>query len=201
MKIKKEAEKSSIAEQTFRWIKNHPFIIYGLKKDLINFSSLSRKIQKDTGIKNFDAILVAIRRYQKQIKSIEDDKKIIEILKNSKLEIRTGVNVYTMKSLDGEMLKDIKHFHLITGIDKVEVITDHNLDLEPKMKNVVEVRIISSTSTEMIPGVVAYVCSAFAERGINILKMYSCHGDVGTFVFNKKDLLKVVDTLESIGVQ
>lgn len=201
MEVKKE-EKLSIAEQTFRWIKKYPFIIYGLKKDLINFSSLARKIQKETGIKNFDAILVAIRRCQNQIRWIEDDKKIIEVLGNSKLEIKTGVNIYPMKSLDIEMLKNIKHFHLINGVDKIEVVaTDHRLDLEPTYENVVEIRILSSESIETIPGVVAYVTSALAERGINILKMYSCHGDIGTFIFEKKDLPKVIETLGSIGVE
>lgn len=201
MRMKKE-EKLSIAEQTFRWIKKYPFIIYGLKKDLINFSSLARKIQEETKIRNFDAILVAIRRYQKQIRWIEDDKRIIEVLRGSKLEIKTGVNIYSMKSLDMELLKKIKDFHLITGIDRVElVVTDHRLDLEPKWENVVEIRILSPTSIETIPGVVAYVTSALAERGINILKMYSCHGDIGTFVFDKKDLPKVIEVLESIGIE
>jgi len=193
-------EKLSVAGQTFAWIKKYPFLITALKKDLINFSSLARKIQKDLNIKNFDAILVAIRRYQNQIKWIENDKRIIEVLKQSQLNIKTGITVYSIKQDELKILDNIDYYHLVQNGDKTEVVTDSELDSETLWKNAVEVK-VTSTDIETIPGVIAYITSALAERGINILKMYSFHGNIGYFVFEKKDLPSVIEVFESIGIK
>ena len=191
---------ASVAKQVHAWIRERPYLTYALKKDLINFSSLARMIQKDLDIKNFDAVIVAIRRYQKDIDIIKSTgKEIIDILKKSKLEIRTGVNVYIVRDT-----RDIgkPYLHLIKGSAATTVITEERLDIPSirKKENMLEVRIISPPDVETSTGFVAYVCSALAEKGINIEESYSCYTDT-IFVFNKKDLTAVVETLESIGIR
>jgi hypothetical protein len=193
----------SIAKQVFSWINEHPYIIYALKKDLINYSSLSRLIQKELSIKNFDAVIVAVRRYQKNIETIKSTgKAIIDLLKNSTLEIRTGINVYIVKSLDIKTLQKTKHFHLIQGTDATIVITNQELDVDTikTHKNMIEVKITSPVELETTPGVVAYIYSAVAEKGINIVETYSCFRDT-IFILNKQDLTRVVKVLEKLGVK
>ena len=191
----------SIARKTIEFVREYPFIMYALKKDLINYSSLARLIQKETGIKNFDAILVSLRRYQNQIQSSGDGRKVFEILRNSKLEMRTGVNIYSLKSLDPKILNGLKHFHLIHGgYGNIELATDEKLKIKPRLTNLLEIE-IKSPPIEKVRGFVSCICSALTERGINILKTYSCHGNSSYFVFDKKDLQKVVNALESIGIK
>ncbi len=192
----------SAAKQVFAWIKERPYIVYALKKDLINFSSLARMIQKELNIKNFDAVIVAIRRHQKGIDIVKSTgKEITELLKKSRLEIKTGVNVYIMKP---HAIKDIgkSYLHAIKGSNATTIITDEKMDADciKKKENMLEVKIISPPEIENITGVTAYICSALAERGINIAETYSCYTDT-IFIFDKKDLTRVVETLESIGIR
>ena len=195
-------DEESIAKHTFEFIKQYPFVIYAIKKGLINYSSLARLIQKETGIKKFDAILVALRRHQKAIRAPDDGRKILSILKNSSLEMRTGVNIYRLKELDQKIINGLKHFHLIHGgYGKIELITDEQVNMEPKKKNLLEVKIKSPPTLESTPGVVGYIMFTLAAREINVVKTYSCHTDTTIFVFEKKDLLRVVNALESIGIK
>lgn len=188
-----------IAKKVFEWIKERPYIIYGLKKGLINFSSLSRMVQKDTGIKNFDAVIVAVRRYQKDIDILKSTgKEILDVLKKSRLEIKTGVNVYIVKDA-----KNItKYDHIIKGSSATTIISSEKIDLDciKKKENMLEVKIVNPIEIETTSGVVAFIYSSIAEKGINIIETYSCYTDT-IFIFEKSDLTRVVETLESIGIR
>lgn len=192
----------SIAKQVFSWIRERPYIVYALKKDLINFSSLARMVQKELNIRNFDAVIVAIRRYQEGIDIVKSTgKEIMELLGKSRLEIKTGVNVYIVKP---HSVKDLgkSYLHIIKGSNAATIITEESLDIGciKKKEHMLEVKIISPPEIENITGVTAYICSSLAERGINIAETYSCYTDT-IFIFEKKDLTKVVETLESIGIK
>ena len=57
---------ANITKLTEHYISEHPSIKDALKKGLINYSKLTRQIAEDMDIelkKNFDAILIACRRY------------------------------------------------------------------------------------------------------------------------------------------
>lgn len=194
-------EKKSIAEQVSEWIEKYPYIVWCLKNSLINYSSLARKIQKDTGIKNFDAVIVAIRRYKDTIKAIKEEK-ILEIMKQSTLEIKTGMNVYTVEHFDPSVIKKLKHFHTIMGSESTTIVTSQKLDITciQKYEGLVEVRIKSPPAIEKVAGIVAVIYSKIAERDINIIETYSAYTDT-VFIINKKDLTAMVDVLESIGVK
>lgn len=188
-----------IAKQVSSWINEHPYLLYGLKKDVINFSSLARIIQKELQIKNFDAVIVAIRRYQKNIDILKSTgKEILDILKKSRLEIRTGVNVYITKDAKNVT----KYDHIIKGSSATTIISSERLDIETikKKENMLEVKIINPPEIENTSGVVAFIYSALAEKGINIVETYSCYTDT-IFIFEKSDLSKIVETLESIGIR
>ncbi len=193
----------SVAKQVFGWIRERPYVVYALKKDLINFSSLAREIQKELGIKNFDAAIVAIRRYQKDISVLKSTgKEIIDLLKRSRLEIKTGVNVYIVKSHAVRDVQKSEYLHLVKGSNATTILTERKLDIDciRKKESVLEVKIISPPDVDSTPGVMAFVCSALAERGINIEETYSCYTDT-ILVFDKKYLAAVVETLESIGIR
>jgi len=61
---------ANITKLTEQYIAEHPSVKDCLKKGLINYSSLTRKLCKDLNLdlkKNFDAILIACRRYHRKI--------------------------------------------------------------------------------------------------------------------------------------
>ncbi|MBI2971915.1 MAG: ACT domain-containing protein [Candidatus Aenigmarchaeota archaeon] len=193
----------SVAKLVYAWLRERPYLVYALKKDVINFSSVSREIQRELGIRNFDAVIVAVRRFQRDIRVLKSTgKELIDLFRRSRLEIKTGVNVYIVRPHAIRDIQKSAYLHLVKGSSAVTVLTDYALDIDciKKKENMLEVKIISPPEIENAIGVMAYVCSALAERGINIEETYSCYTDT-ILVFDKRDLSKVVETLESIGIR
>ena len=188
----------SIAKDVFRWIDENPFVIYGLKKDVINYSSLARTIQKDMKIGNFDAVIMAIRRYSQKPGILKSDgKNIIKIIRDSSLEVRTGINVYiTREKIQGNFI------HLIKSGEFTTIVSDEKLDINSlKMhENVIEVRVKSPVNVEKTPGVVAFIYNSIAEAGINIIETYSCYSDT-ILIFDKKDFMRAVEVFDKLGIK
>ncbi|MBL7055026.1 hypothetical protein ISS05_04680, partial [Candidatus Woesearchaeota archaeon] len=128
----------SITKLTEHYIAEHPSVNDCLKKGLINYSSLTRNICKDLNLdlnKNFDAVLIACRRYYRKVSKepvLED--KIINILKGSKLEVKTKIvvvlvekNIYygNLIELQKEVKKKSELFHIIEGSNTTTIITAH----------------------------------------------------------------------------
>jgi hypothetical protein len=84
-------------ELTEKYLSEHPSIKDCLREGIINYSKLSRKISKELNIEkktSMEAILIATRRYAEKIKKEKiREEKIIEILKQSELEIKNKILV------------------------------------------------------------------------------------------------------------
>ena len=86
-----------IAKQVFDYLENRPSIKQCLKADLVNYSSLARKISADLGLDpkhSFDAVMVACRRFsEKSRPAPELESKIVKYVKSGKFEMRNKVSV------------------------------------------------------------------------------------------------------------
>ncbi len=84
-----------IAQVIDRYLSLHPFERGCLARGLINYSKLSRQICRKKGISNFDAVLVACRRYAAKLKP----KKDVDILKKSRVNVKMekGVALVSVK--------------------------------------------------------------------------------------------------------
>lgn len=192
-------KKTSISKTVYQWIENNPYVIYSLRNDIINFSSLARKIQKELKILNFDAVIAACRRYQKEKFIIRSDgKEILSLIRNSRLDIKTGMFVYTMKP--GQSAFDC--IHMIKGSSSRVVITDKKIDADciKSEENMVEVKIISPEKVEKVAGFIAHITGKLSEKGISIYEMYSCYTDT-IFIISKKDLTKVIEVFDSMEIK
>ena len=198
------------------YILEHPSIKDCLKNDLVNFSSLARKIGSDLSFRkqDFDAILISCRRFQRLLKKEEESEgKIIGILTKSKIEIKNKMvavvvdkDIYyeTLISLEKEIRKKKETFRLIEGISANTIITSEDyLDLIRKHfrnkiiaenKNLAEITIKSPEDIEEVPGAYAYMCSLFWEHNVNIVETLSCWTDTIFFV-DEKEVGKVMGFL------
>ncbi len=208
---------ANITKITEQYIQEHPSIKDCLRKGMINYSALTRKISEDLDIdlkKNFDAILIACRRYYRKVKKenvLED--KIIDILRKSKLEVKNKIivaviekNIYFNSLL--ELQKTIKSkaeiFHVIEGSNTMTLITAEEFKGEIKKlfknkiiritENLAEVTLKSTEELEKTPGVIAYLTSLLAENGINIIETMSTWTDT-LFVISEEDIAKVMNVL------
>ncbi|MBU1020406.1 MAG: ACT domain-containing protein [Firmicutes bacterium] len=206
----------NVSKETENYVLSFSSIKDALKKGLINYSKLSRQIIKDTELnpKDFDAVLVALRRLEYKLRKKKSfEKQIRTLLKNTKLEIKNKMmvciiekNVFHNNVL--ELQKDIKGLkgdvRVVEGVQAITMITSQEfeelvdnyfkLKIIKKTKNLIEIILRSPESLEEVPGVMGYLYSLFAEQGINIVETMSCWTDT-IFIIEKRDLDKTIKML------
>ncbi len=196
------------------YVSGRPSIKDCLKRKLINYSALSRMIGSELNIRSFDAILIACRRYAVKIKAEEvQEKRIMDILKGSKVEIRNKVVAAVLEKgiyhddllkLEKEIKKKREVLHIIEGATAVTIITSSEFlpsikqlfksDIIKVNRDLAEIDVKSPVAIESTPGVLSYLCSVFSEHSINIVENMSCWTDT-LFVISEKDVPKAVEAL------
>ena len=204
----------NITKLTENYVLEHPSIKDCLKNNLVNFSSLSRKIAEELDLnmrKNFDAILIACRRFQRKLKKEETFES--RILKKSKVEIKNKIIAIVLErdiyfenliNLEKEVKKRKEIFRIIDGASGITVITTEDfIDLIKKYfknkivlenKNLAEIIIKSPEEIETTPGTYAYLASLFGENNINIVESLSCFTDT-IFLIKEEDVGKAIGLL------
>ena len=200
------------------YIDRHPSVKDCVRKGLINYSALTRQMAQDLNIdikKNFDAILIACRRYFGKLKNEDNfEKKIIDLLKQSKLEVKNKIVVAVVEKdvyfdhlidLHKEVKKKAEVFHIIEGSNTITLITvSEFLNYIKKVfkskilkitENLAEVNLKSSEDLEQTPGVIAYLTTLLAGNGINIIETMSTWTDT-LFVIDEKDIAKIMEVLK-----
>lgn len=207
----------SVTKLTENYILEHPSIKDCLKNDLVNFSSLSRRIADELGLnpgKNFDAILIACRRLRPKLRKGEVfERKILRILKQSKVEVKNKIvsvalerDIYfeNLINLEKEARKRREIFRVIEGASAITVITTEDFtDMIKKYfrnkvvlenRNLAEIIIKSPMEIETTPGTYAYLASLFGENNINIVESLSCFTDT-IFLIKEEDVGKAIGLL------
>jgi len=203
-------------ELTEGYISEHRSIKDCLQKGIINYSALSRLIGKELNIErktSREAILVAALRFKEKIKGTALKDEIIKLFKNSDIEIKNNIVIYTLEKhiypgalIDIEITikKDKDLFFSIEGTKTITlVIQEKNTKvIEQKFKNnIIKKReklsliTISSPGIENIPGAVYHISGLFFESDINIEEFMSCHHDT-LIVIESKNINKAINFLK-----
>ena len=207
----------SITKLAENYISGHPSVKDCLKNGLINYSSLSRQIASELNIdlkKNFDAVLIACRRFKRKLKRGEiHENKILKVLKGSKIEIKNKITAVVLEkdiffgnllNLEKEIKKSREIFRVIEGVSAITIITaEEFLPLISRYfknkiilenRNLAEITIKSPEEIETTPGTYAYLCSMFGENNINIVETLSCWTDT-IFLVKEEDIGKAMGLL------
>lgn len=208
---------ATTTELTEKYISEHPSIKDCLKKEVINYSKLSRFIAKELSIErttSMEAILIACRRYSEKIKSKKaQEDEVINLLKNSELEIKNKITavivekgIYTenLNQIEKKLRNNSDFFYAIEGTKAITIVTaEKNLSDLKKLfgrkikqirKNQAMIIVKSPEEIEHTPGFMAHLYSIFGEHGINIGETMSCWTDT-MVVIDEKDIGKVVEWL------
>ncbi|HVL87188.1 MAG TPA: ACT domain-containing protein [Candidatus Thermoplasmatota archaeon] len=210
----------SAAKLVRDWIDGHPSVKDCMKLRVINLSALARLIMDDTGIQSEEAALVACRRYELDPSEKINEEQILRVLRRSKIEMRTKVSIITARP-DWEIFAKLEKtmnalrgrsfaLHVIQGSESVTLITDGAIadeiegivgkqDLIKRENGLVELVVTSPDVIEEVPGILAYLSSALASRGINFLEVISCYKDT-MFVIEETDMVKAFDVLNRMTV-
>ena len=208
---------ANITKLTEQYIAEHPFIKDCLKRGLINYSSLTRQICLDMELdakKNFDAVLIACRRFYRKVKSEPTtEKKILELLKNSKIEVKNKINALVLEKsihfpsvieMEKEAKKSNDTFHIVEGANAITIIAsdDFAKKIRQAFRNrivkenegLVEIILKSPKEIETTAGVISYLYSLLGENKVNIYETLSCWTDT-IFLVEEKDLSRVMGLL------
>ncbi|MGQ4913867.1 MAG: DUF7523 family protein [Candidatus Asgardarchaeia archaeon] len=189
----------SIAKLVEEFVDTHPYIKEALIAGIINYSELARQIAKTLKITKTEAIIVALRRYRAKLKSITPhySKKIIDICKKSKIEIKTAVYVYILpkyQKINNNVLAKID------GLNHTTIVSEDKLENIRPIKvqeNLIAFIIISPKEIEETPGVIHFMTSILSERGINIYQLLSCYNET-IFILKKEDLVNALSAFDRI---
>jgi hypothetical protein len=203
------------AEITNEYISKRRSIRECLKDGLINYSALSRKIASDSKKEkksSKEAILIAARRFKEKVTKDSFDKKIIELFKNSNIEIKNNIVIFTLeKGIYPESLIEIEKtikknkslFFAIEGAKTITVVLQANASalIAKRFKNsIIEKKedlaliTITSPGIQSLPGSINYITGLFFENMINIEEFMSCYEDT-LIVVRTDEVSKVMNFL------
>jgi hypothetical protein len=208
------------AEVARRYIEDHPSVRDCLSHDIINFTSLGRRIREETGLANQEAVEVACRRYQRQMRAERPlEARVMEIVKASRLEVRTRVAIITARhdwslvdsilETGRPLLADRRHLlQLLQGPGALTILCEEDM-VEPLAQAVGrratlgvhrQLSALTVRSPESItetPGVLAFLAGSLYRAGINSLESVSVYTD-STFVVREKDVLRAFRILSEL---
>jgi aspartokinase len=173
---------------------------------------------EEEGVPSEEAALIACRRYEQDPREKTNEAEILRVLQRSKIEIRTKVciltarpswNIYAkleraMSALRGRNIP----LHVIQGTASVTIITDESAvkeledivgreDILKRQQDLVELVVTSPDVIEEVPGIMAYLSTSLASKGINFVEVISCYKDT-MFVIDEHDMVKAFETLNRI---
>lgn len=209
---------ASTAQVVREYIDTHPSIKDCLKLGVVNLSALARRIMEEKGVQSEEAALIACRRYEHDPKDKINEQEIVRVLQRSKIEIRTKVailtarpswNIYAKLERAMSALRGRNHpLHVIQGTASVTIITDEAVvkelediigkeDILKRQEDLVELVVTSPDVIEEVPGIMAYLSTSLASKGINFVEVISCYKDT-MFVIDEKDMVKAFESLNKM---
>jgi hypothetical protein len=212
-----EPKSRPVAQSVRAYIDARPVVRDALGLGIVNLSALTRRIQEETGLGSEEAVLVACRRYKPHSSNPDYQAAIRRVLDKSKLEVRTRVATLTAhpnwksfarleKALNA--LQGRSHpIHVLHGSESITIITDEALMAEMEgimgdeaikaRRGLVELNIRSPDSIEDVPGILAFLASSLAAKGINFNEVVSCYKD-NIFLIDEADLFQAFEVLNGL---
>lgn len=153
----------SSAAKVELYISKRPYLKEALAEGIVNYSSLARKICDEEGLDSFDAVKVAVSRYEDHISSQREERrnKVQKVLEDTSLQLQPGLEVVKEEKEDALVSAKTQN-----GYTSVVGKGDKAL--------------ISLESPEVLedtPGVVEFILSSLAAEGINVDQLISCRED------------------------
>jgi len=210
-------EKPSAAELSRKYIDRHPSIKDCISKELINYSSLSRLIMKETGVKNEEAVLAASRRYAMKLAKTDSERAITDLFEDSRLELKTKICIVVAKNewivlrnledVVKKILAEKSTMQVLQSTSAITVISeDKHLPIIVKAigqdhiikvrENLGEITVKSPARIEETPGAFAYVMSMLSDQGINLIEAVSCYTDT-IFIVSREEMMRAFDILSA----
>ncbi|KYK33160.1 MAG: hypothetical protein AYK22_01230 [Thermoplasmatales archaeon SG8-52-3] len=174
-----------ISKEVMIYLKQKPFVLEALEQEIINYSALARKIKKDLGNVNFEAVKTTVIRIAKDLRSKKKQRelKIISLLKKADFSINNKIaTIHHISPLNIESIafsKTPSGYMYFVKENIAEKSTFKKIDYGYAI-----IHIKSPKEIEDTPGVAAFLLSTLASENINVVHLMDCRED--TFLVIKE---------------
>jgi hypothetical protein len=189
----------TIAQNVRNYLRNKPYLLEALEKNIVNLSELSRQIQNDLKTDNTNAIKAALRRLSEELQKHKQkrEEKVLALLSRSNIAIydRKSVMITSKEiQVDNSMKVDLpgKYVYLVDKADMPE-----RINTLVKHENCTMIVIHSPEELEATAGVIAFLTTLLSEQNVNMIEFISCWTET-IIVVEKKDSLKTYEVLSNI---
>lgn len=162
----------TVAAKVELYVSKRPYIREALAEGIVNYSALARKIAEEESLENTGAIKTALTRYQDSI-AVERRKRrneVKNVIENTSLNVRSNVGV-----LKEQVENAVVSAQTSNGYTSVVQEGDKAL-----------ISLESPQQLEDTPGVLEFILSSIASRGINVDHVISCREDTHLIVEEDK---------------
>ncbi len=211
---------TNIHKLVHSYIDNDISIKKMLYENLINISSLARKISKEYRMeKNMDAIISAIRRYENAPVRYQNQKKIYDLLKETKVLTRNKLSSCLIQKHQN-IQKEISLIYELVNFSAGEILRIFELETYIKLifdeknydkilnkinaknilnrsKDLCEINLIYPEIVTKIPGVFALISQELANNEISIIDSMICHSE-HLIILDKKDFQVAFETINKL---
>jgi len=191
-------ESKSVARLVKEILEKRPFLVDALRLNIVNYSALSRLLNKEIKIGSPEAVKAALLRAREELasrKSLQEEK-VIKLLHNTKIRLQDKIAVITSRKalnipyLVAAHLTD-SHVYIV---DQTEMKELDKAETEVT-SGLVALILTSPQEVETTPGFVAFITQLLASRNINIVEFISCFTNT-IIVLDSRDALEAFALLQ-----
>src|SRR5213079_2888343 len=199
-----------IAREVRDYIAGHPSVSDALKMGIVNYSALARKISKELGIRQKEAVLAACRRYPvEKLRGYSEDAVRRMIQRRTKVATITVIEGVDVLQRLGDVVEELLDENRVCRLIQVSqgtviIVDDDSVSRVTKKlrsehligvtRGLVEIDVTSPETIEKTPGLLAFLSGALASRGINIIEEMSAYTDT-IFLLERKDMTRAMEVL------
>ncbi len=189
----------TIAQNVRNYLRNKPYLLEALEKNIVNLSELSRQIQSDLKTDNTSAVKAALRRFSEELQKHKQkrEEKVLALLKRSSIAVydRKSVMITSKEIQDKAGMKVDLPGKFVYLLDRSEL--PERISTLVKHENCTMIVVHSPEELEATPGVVAFLATLLAEQNVNMIEFISCWTET-IIVVEKKDSLKTYEVLSNM---
>lgn len=194
----------SIANEVRNYLKNKPYILEALEKNITNQSKLASLIQKDLKIENVYAIRAGLRRYSEELRKMKQrrEERVLNVLRGSRITLLDNVAlIVSNKDIPVKSNARISvepYFIIVIGKEFLrDVLKKYEENIVKIYDKCTALLISAPEEIQTTPGVVAFETSILAEQNINVIEFFSCFSHT-IIVVNRADALRSYEILSKL---
>lgn len=189
----------TIAQNVRNYLRNKPYLLEALEKNIVNLSELSRQIQTELKTDNTSAVKAALRRFSEELQKHKQkrEEKVLALLKRSSIAVfdRKSVMITSKEVQSKTAMKVDLPGKFVYLLDRAEL--PERISTLVKHESCTMIVVHSPEELEATPGVVAFLTTLLAEQNVNMIEFISCWTET-IIVVEKKDSLKTYEVLSNI---